>query len=150
MNCNGHYHNAPSEEVGESEIMTAIRMKDKILVNKLLKDGMDLSLTTMSGRTALMYAAESGMSDIVKLLIEHGADINASDRLMNLTALMYASMLGNEEVVDVLLSANADTQIRSSDSGGLLDGLTAAQIASRSGHIMIGMKIMQHVANNIN
>ena len=31
------------------------------------------------GKTSLMYAAENGNTDTVKILLEHGADINTKD-----------------------------------------------------------------------
>ena len=31
------------------------------------------------GKTSLMYAAENGNTDTVKILLEHGADVNTKD-----------------------------------------------------------------------
>ena len=32
------------------------------------------------GRTSLMYAAENGNTDTVKILLEHGAEVNTKDK----------------------------------------------------------------------
>ena len=50
--------------------------------------------------TALMEAASAGHVDIVKLLKEHGADVNAQSEAGN-TALTYAACGGFEDVVEV-------------------------------------------------
>ncbi|MCP4647305.1 MAG: ankyrin repeat domain-containing protein [bacterium] len=50
------------------------------LVERCLKEGADLDYAKNEfGRTALMKAAYWGLEEIVKLLVEAGADINAQD-----------------------------------------------------------------------
>jgi ankyrin repeat protein len=41
-------------------------------------------------RTALSFAADRGHVDVVKLLVERGADINAKDTFYNATPLTWA------------------------------------------------------------
>ncbi|MBP3367287.1 MAG: ankyrin repeat domain-containing protein [Treponema sp.] len=60
-------------------------------------------------KTVLMRAAHEGQKSIVKLLIENGADVNASDEY-GLTPLMWA-VGGNKDfsdVVKLLLETGAD------------------------------------------
>ena len=59
--------------------------------------------------TPLMEAASAGHTDIVRLLIAHGADVNAQSSSGN-TPLMYACAGGHEEVVRVLLEAGANVE----------------------------------------
>ena len=60
------------------------------------------------GYTALMAASEMGHIDIVKLLIEAGADVNATlDDYDRSTALKYASKKGHTEIVELLIEAGA-------------------------------------------
>ena len=61
--------------------------------------------------TPLMEAASAGHTDIVRLLIAHGADVNAQSSSGN-TPLMYACAGGHEEVVRVLLEAGANVEER--------------------------------------
>lgn len=64
-------------------------------------------------KTALHFAAEMGATDIVKLLIQAGADIMAQDmgdssrtkRDYGYTALVYAAIRGHAETAKVLLEA---------------------------------------------
>ena len=70
---------------------------------------------TLGGYTALMAASEMGHIDIVKLLIEAGANVNAMTEEgtmfavddAGLTALMYASREGHIDIVKLLIEAGA-------------------------------------------
>ena len=62
--------------------------------------------------TPLMEAASAGHTDIVRLLIAHGADVNAQSSSGN-TPLMYACAGGHEDVVRVLLEAGAHVEVSS-------------------------------------
>src|SRR5262249_58558279 len=66
------------------------------------------------GRTALMYAVVSDLLplDVVKLLVERGADINAKDTHKlgsdsGLTVLDIARSHGSTPIVDLLVEAGA-------------------------------------------
>lgn len=65
---------------------------------------------TLSGdtgwRTALHYAAERGNLPVVRLLIEHGADLNLEDAV-GLTPLDQAALAGEDEMTRLLLAAGA-------------------------------------------
>ena len=57
-------------------------------------------------RTPLMYAAGEGRFDVVKYLINHGADVSKTDDYEQ-TALHYASGYGHLKMVELLLSKGA-------------------------------------------
>jgi ankyrin repeat protein len=59
------------------------------------------------GHTALIMAAGLGHADLVKLLLERGADVNAGN-VFDDTALHEAAAGGHEEVVSILLGCGAD------------------------------------------
>jgi ankyrin repeat protein len=59
------------------------------------------------GDTALMWAAAAGHVDVVRLLIEAGADVRAVDD-EGVTALHLARANGHTEVAAALLAAGAD------------------------------------------
>jgi ankyrin len=56
----------------------------------------------MSDPTRLHYAAQSGNSEIVALLIEKGASVNALAK-SDLTPLHYAAQSENSETVTLLI-----------------------------------------------
>jgi ankyrin repeat protein len=59
----------------------------------------------------LALAAEDGHPDIVKLLLERGADVNTST-ISGIPALHLAAYFRHEEVVSLLLSSGADVYRR--------------------------------------
>lgn len=84
------------------------------------------------GRTALHAAAWNGAESVVKLLLKHGADVNARDD-RGRTALMNASLRGTEQharVVKELLAHGADAQVRDNS------GATALKLAQDQARYM--------------
>jgi ankyrin repeat protein len=59
------------------------------------------------GTTALMLASQWGHKEVVKLLLDNGADVNAKAD-DGWTALMLASEKGNKEIVELLISYGAE------------------------------------------
>ncbi|OWZ00838.1 TKL protein kinase [Phytophthora megakarya] len=79
-------------------------------------------MKTIDGRTALTFAAEEGHLEIVRLLVDHAANVNVTDS-ENQTPLMKASYRGHEEIVRLLLDNGAAVDITNNS------GRTAAEIA---------------------
>jgi N-acyl-D-amino-acid deacylase len=80
----------------------------------MLDHGADVKAFDLTGRTALMYAATSDLLplDAVKLLVAHGADVNAVDKHLKSgdegqTALDMAKLHGKTPVLDFLLASGA-------------------------------------------
>ena len=61
-------------------------------------------------RRALMTAARTGKVDAVRVLLAHGASVNAKERWKQQTALMWAAHEGNAEAVKLLLEAGANAR----------------------------------------
>lgn len=51
-------------------------------VKLFIDAGINVNANVENGYTALMYAAEKGYLEIAKLLIEKGANVNATNRLV--------------------------------------------------------------------
>ena len=60
------------------------------------------------GQTLLMVACKYGRVGCVRLLLEHGANVNACGGLGNYTPLAYAAYHGHLEVVRALLEHGAN------------------------------------------
>jgi hypothetical protein len=73
-----------------------------------------------SGVTALHYAAAQGQADIIRLLLEHGADVNARDD-DGLTPLMFGAGHGGRDHLQPLLDAGADLNRRDERDRTALD-----------------------------
>jgi len=77
-------------------------------LKQLLENGTNANAKyNEEGWTALMFAASEGNTDICKLLINHGADVNAKNNY-GWTALTVATDNGKREIIDLLLSKGAN------------------------------------------
>jgi hypothetical protein len=74
---------------------------DGKIADRLLAEDCDVNATNNMGQTALMMAALFGRSEIVRLLIAHGANAALKDKAGN-TAAGLAQQQGNAEVVTLL------------------------------------------------
>lgn len=83
----------------------------------LTKFGSDHRIVDNNGLTALHYAAHSGTYSVVELLLEMGADVNASqDEDGVITPLYMAYQQGNTRIVEMLRAFGAkelDDELRS-------------------------------------
>jgi hypothetical protein len=70
----------------------------------------DINARNEHGMTALMRAAYHGRVQMVRVLLEHGADPNLS-RNDNFTALSLAAFFGHGEIVDILMRHGANTNV---------------------------------------
>jgi ankyrin repeat protein len=73
-----------------------------------IDSGKDVNSKDIAGQTALMYASEQGRLEVVKYLVENGADVNAqSGGHGRGTALIYASAANRITVMEYLLEHDA-------------------------------------------
>jgi uncharacterized protein len=87
------------------------------------------------GSTTLMSMAYTGAADLVRDLIQRGADLEAEDE-DGFTALMYAANAGQEETARLLIGARADVNHR--DHGNS----TALMFAAQHGFLAIVRKLL--------
>jgi len=64
---------------------------------------------TNNGVTALIISAENGHTEVVKLLLDKGADVNAKATYIGIpgTALGLAKLFRRTDIVDILIRAGA-------------------------------------------
>ncbi len=106
---------------GESPLMLASLKGDLDLATQMVKKGADVNKT---GWTPLHYAASNGHVEVIKLLLENYAYIDAESP-NGTTPLMMASLYGSVEAVKLLVEEGADPLIKNQQN------LTALQFAQR-------------------
>ena len=97
--------------------------RNRDMLDLLLATGPGVNARDEAGFTALHDAALAGNAAVVRMLLEHGADINLGDKENGSTALYMAATMGREEVVALLLEKGADpgrgpSPLRAAISGG--------------------------------
>ena len=83
-------------------LLSAIRRGDAERLVGLL----DLEERDDDGRTALMMAAQMNQLPVVRLLLDHGARMDAVDK-QRYTSLSYAVCEGRKSIVDLLVEKGA-------------------------------------------
>ena len=128
-----------SEAQRNDELLNLIDLNDpdvRLVIANLLEEG----VSPVAKNTALHIASRKGYVELVEMLLNNGADVNATDNNGN-TALSFASQNGHTEIVAMLLAARADVNIKS-DFGG-----TALMLASLRGHTEIVAKLLEKGAD---
>jgi len=106
----------------ESALMLAAFAGELDLCKKLIEKGADVNKT---GWTPLHYAATHGHVDVMRLLLDNSAYIDASSP-NGTTPLMMAAQYGSIEAVRFLLNEGADPTLRNQQQ------LSAADFAQRA------------------
>lgn len=97
-----------TDKKGVPLLCLAIRKNHPSVVRELVDRGADLNLQSRDrGNTALMDAAAEGHLEMVKLLLDHGAQVDAVSK-SGQTALILAAGQGLSEICRILLAAGAD------------------------------------------
>src|SRR5262249_52855122 len=97
---------ARADDPGEA-LRAAARRGDLAAVRAALDAGTSVDAANAQGVTALAYAAEIGRLDIVRLLVERGASLQARDRFFGSSALQVALLYKRYEVARFLLEKGA-------------------------------------------
>ncbi len=88
-------------------LMNAINKNNAAQVKQLIDDGADVNELN-NGDAPLVMAAYKGYTEIVRMLLEAGADVRAVDPGMKATALHAAAYAGRAEAAKVLIEYNID------------------------------------------
>lgn len=113
--------------------------EDMKVVKKLFSQGNVNAKASQAGQTALMLAVSHGRQEMVRALLECGANVNVQDDEGS-TALMCASEHGRTEIVSLLLEQPAcDISIVDND------GSNALSIALEASHKDIAVLLYAHM-----
>jgi ankyrin repeat protein len=134
----GELRNQRSDAAVEA-LIKAVLFKPIEMVQAAIEDGVNVNGIGSNGETALHYAANSGKNDIVRLLLESGADANIRDvddqiglgsgaTPLYLAASNFLSSVA-VETFDLLFAAGADPNIP--DDKGNTPLMKAVDVHSR-------------------
>lgn len=114
-------------EQGDPALVSAIRHDNADVVSILLDaPGIDLNLASDFGETAIMLAAFKGDEDLVRELVERGAEVNGPG---GWSALHYAATNGHAYIVEFLLEKGA--KVNALSPAGITPLFMAARLPSR-------------------
>lgn len=117
--------NAPLNEAPSIDIHTAVSTGNKEALKQHLAAGTDINTKDpFGGSSPLITAAVFGKTDMARILIDSGADINFRNKDGS-TALLSAAFFGRPEIVRMLLDAGADKSIKNKFGSTAYDAVAA-------------------------
>ena len=119
-----------SDSEGVTPLMLACHHGNIRIATLLLQARANINQQNNNGWTALMYAcySETPHNDLVRLLIQSGADISIKSSKLQRTALMVAAERGHTSIVQYLLDEGAPVNTQD------VYGITSLMTASQEGH----------------
>ncbi|KAI0259532.1 hypothetical protein BC834DRAFT_905504 [Gloeopeniophorella convolvens] len=128
------YMNQEDVNVEGGTLLTPLRGavlgKHNDIVRVLLRRGADVNRRYESG-TMLQEVTNRGDLELVRLMLEHNADVNAEGGVHG-TALESAAAGGHEKIIRAMLRHGADVNLRSEGPYG-----SPLQAAARNGHLEV-------------
>ncbi len=106
-------------------LMNAINKQDAALVKQLIAKGATVNELEPNGDAPLIMASYKGYTEIVRLLLEAGADVGVLDPGMKATALHAAAYAGHASAAKLLVEYGIDI-----DKQGPYNGYTALHDAT--------------------
>ena len=80
---------APAPTKAE-QLQDAASKGDAATVKRLLDEGVDVNTKFRYNTTAIFFACDAGQIDVVKVLLDHGADLTVKDTFYGMTPLALA------------------------------------------------------------
>jgi hypothetical protein len=122
------------------ELVIAVQGDRLELVQILLEAWTNLGGAQLPLHHLMVTASEQGQSNIICLLLEHGADVNTATK--NYNVLCAASFHGHVEAIQVLLKKGAEVNVMSGRYG------SALQAASLRGNVEIVKLLLENGAED--
>lgn len=97
---------ALAQDINE-ELLAAARKSDIVKVKELLAKGANVNAKSPYGATPLFFACDRGNVEVIKILLESGADANIQDTFYHATPLGWAMNKGKPEIIKLLVEAGA-------------------------------------------
>ena len=126
---------------GETPVMVCAHTGNVETVKLLLSHGADPNAKeTQQGQSALMRAVAERHPDVVRALIDRGADVRARSK-GGFTALLFASQQGDVAAAQILLAAGANVNETTPKNG------TALVVAAASGREQFAIFLLENGAD---
>ena len=123
-------------------LMKAVNQNDVAAVRKLIAQGVNVDELEPNGDAPLVMAAYEGHTEIVRLLLEAGADVKAVDPGMKATALHAAAYAGRTEAAKLLVEHHIEI-----DRQGPYNGYTALHDAIWQNNVGVAQVLIDAGAN---
>lgn len=113
---------------------------DTARINALLGKGADINQQDRVGRTALHLAALHERVDVVRMLLDAGAEVDVTDQRFGYRPLHFSARKGNAGVSELLVRHGADLDAQS------LRGKTALHLAVINQHPAVVTILLKYLA----
>lgn len=97
-----------AQDAASERLWQAARTGDATAVKAELDAGLDVNAATAYQSTALSFACDRGHLQVVRLLLERGANPNVKDTFYNATPLSWAQSGKHYEIIALLLEKGAE------------------------------------------
>lgn len=123
------------------ELSYAIEKGDAATVKKFLDNDLNPDDTAFAW-SWLQVAANKNQLEIVKLMVERGANVNYKHPITKMTSVAFAAYNGNKEMVTYLISKGADPNIK------LRGGVSLVRMSRDMGNQEMADFLMQNGAKD--
>jgi ankyrin repeat protein len=114
----------------DEQLLAATRKSDAVKVKELLTQGANVNAKSPYGATPLFFACDRSNVEIVKILLEKGADVNVKDTFYGASPLGWSLGKGNAEIVRMLVEKGAK------------DSANALGFALEGGHLELAKAVL--------
>ncbi|CAL1535228.1 unnamed protein product, partial [Lymnaea stagnalis] len=120
-----------SQKALDTGLITACKIRNPLIVQGLLHNGANLETRDGRGMTPLLLCAELSMSELAKILLQRGANVNAIN-LYGETPLIFSTYPSGSSAMTKLLLEHPQVDLRHQNNNGytaLMSALEAQNIS---------------------